>query len=351
MNIKVTLKRFLFICLLLGGFLPVVYAQYPVQVVPQLNSPYSLHLNEYYNGTSPKLIVTLTNQDLQKPVLNVRLKMTIKSQDAILVSKSNVYYPTIVLNAGIPQSLSLSDLAPYFNANNLDFQGMTRQQYLQQGVLPEGYYSFCFEAIEITTGLTVSRQECAMAWISLNDPPLLNTPANALLITENNPINIVFNWTPRNTNSANAAYNTEYIFQLVEVGYSVTNIQAAFLSQQPLYTETTNATSLLYGPTQPILLAGKKYAWRVQAKAKEGVLDADIYKNNGQSEIYAFTYYSNCPSPQFIESGVSGANVTINWSNANRVTGNTIEYGPKGSSPLTWNSLNTIDDSIILSNL
>jgi len=90
--------------------------------------------------------------------------MTITGQSATIRSKDNVYYPPVNLDAGIPTRLSLSDLSPYFNPNNLDFQGITKAQYQQSGKLPEGFYQFCFEAVELNTGRVVSQNSCSMAW-------------------------------------------------------------------------------------------------------------------------------------------------------------------------------------------
>ena len=61
--------------------------------------------------------------------------MTIQGQAAVLRKKTNIIYPTINLDAGTPQKISLSDLAPYFNAEHLDFQGINHAQYLQTGKL------------------------------------------------------------------------------------------------------------------------------------------------------------------------------------------------------------------------
>jgi len=124
--------------------------------------PYSLNTSDYYNGTVARLIVTLINTDIQKPMLGVRLRMSIESQGAKLQSRDGVYYPTINLDAGIPQQVILGDLAPYFNIDKLNFSGITRAMYAQNGKLPEGNYSFCFEAIEVNTGRVLSRKQCSM---------------------------------------------------------------------------------------------------------------------------------------------------------------------------------------------
>src|ERR1700744_1770482 len=107
--------------------------QYPVQVMPQLTPPSSLQPNDYYNSTVPKLAVVLTDRDLTRPSINVRLKMTISGQSATVSTIDNVFYPPIALDAGIPVRVTGSELAPYFNPENLNFQGITKAQYVSQG--------------------------------------------------------------------------------------------------------------------------------------------------------------------------------------------------------------------------
>src|SRR5689334_17359695 len=175
---KKTISRLLIVtaCLFLGQL--VNAQQYPVQIVPQLLPPYTLNVSDYYNGASEKLVLLLTNTDLNKPTLQVRLRMSIQGQTAKLISRDG-YYPPISLDGGVATRISLADLAPYFNADNLIFEGITRAQYVQSGKLPEGFYQFCFEAVEVNSGQVVGRSSCAMAWISLSDPPLLNLPRKA----------------------------------------------------------------------------------------------------------------------------------------------------------------------------
>ncbi|WP_090883824.1 hypothetical protein [Pedobacter rhizosphaerae] len=72
--LSLPLKFFLFLFCLFSAAQAQIY---PVQVTPVLVPPYPLHINEYYGGTTERLAVILTNTDLQKPVLNVRLRMYI----------------------------------------------------------------------------------------------------------------------------------------------------------------------------------------------------------------------------------------------------------------------------------
>lgn len=337
--------------LLLLMQLPLHAQVYPVQVVPQLLPPYTLNISEYYQGAQEKLVVLLTNTDLTKPNLQVRLKMSIQGQNAKLKSRDGVYYPPITLDGGAPQRISLADLAPYFNIDNLEPEGITRSQYQQNQKLPEGFYQFCFEAYEYNTNRLVGRSNCAMAWISLLDPPLLNLPRKAESIAYKDPANIIFQWTPRNMGSPTAAFNTEYEFTLVEIWDSGIAPEAAFGTTQPLFRTTTQTTTLLYGPSEPLLIPGKRYAWRIRAQASDGSQRTDSYRNNGYSEIYWFTYQRDCPAPYNVQSEVSGGKATITWNAALQQTSFTVDYREKGQTASQWYTVNSSANRVTLYDL
>lgn len=290
-NFSYFLNFLLFLlCTFVG--VPCFSQQYSVQVVVQLHSPYTLNTQEYVTGTEEKLSVVLINTDLQKPLLDVRLRMHIKNGSNSLRSKDYVYYPAISLEAGIAKKISLHDLSPYFNADNLDFNGFDRNEYVRTRTLPEGFYEFCFEAVEYYTGQTVSRSACSMAFMSYSDPPLLNLPRKGDIIStpSSGVQNILFNWTPRNMSDPNSAFNTEYIFSLHELNDPGISPEAGLNSTPPLYTETVRTTTLLYGPDKPLLRQGVRYAWRIQAVSTSP--EQSAYRNHGFSEIYYFTYLS-----------------------------------------------------------
>ncbi|MFL5743067.1 MAG: hypothetical protein ACJ751_00265 [Niastella sp.] len=66
--------------------------------------PYTLNVSDYYNGASEKLVLLLTNTDLNKPTLQVRLRMSIQGQSAKLISR-DAYYPPISLDGVLPPAL------------------------------------------------------------------------------------------------------------------------------------------------------------------------------------------------------------------------------------------------------
>lgn len=285
--------------------------QYPVKVVPQLLPPYSLILSDYYSGTIPKLTITLINTDVQQPLLNVRLRMTIKNGGSIVArSKENLSFPIITLLAGVPQRVSLNDLAPYFNPANLNTSALV------QGRLPEGSYEFAFEVLESNTGALISNTGSAYAFITLNDPPFLNLPLHdakySTRIINNQPI--VFTWTPRNQSDPNSAFTTEYEFQIVEEGGGY--LGAAFDNRQPLFTATTDAPVFVYGLASPQLIPGKYYIWRVRARNKNGIDYQNTFKNNGYSEIRWFKYeQAACPPVQGLTSFIQNntGDIRISW--------------------------------------
>ncbi|PSL30720.1 fibronectin type III domain-containing protein [Chitinophaga ginsengisoli] len=332
--------------LLCASYFRSVAQKYPVRVQVQLLQPVSPQLVNLYTGTQARMIVTLLNTDLQHPTMSVRLRFTIKGGNAVLRNKDYVYYPTIQLDAGIPTRLSLDDLAPYFQLSNLDAAGIPPTQLMPNIHLPDGYYTFCVEAIEVNSGQQVSNstQGCSPpAWISMSQPPLLNLPVKGGGVPFREPLNIIFNWTPRHMSSANAAFQTEYEFTLTELWDTVIAPEAAFLNSPPLYQTTTPTTTLLYGPAEPPLLPGKRYAWRIKAKAKMGVDEYDVFLNNGYSEIYWFVLQENCQPPQQALATVENNTVTVNWLPQPQMSEYILEYREANKNGADWFNIKTTD--------
>ncbi|UPK71821.1 fibronectin type III domain-containing protein [Chitinophaga filiformis] len=337
--------------LLCAGYFRSAAQQYPVKVQVQLLQPVSPQLANLYSGTQARLIVTLLNTDLQKPSLSVRLRLTIKGGNALLRNKDYGYYPSLQLDAGIPLRLSMDDLAPYFQLNNLDASGISPSQLLQNSRLPDGYYTFCVEVIEMNSGQLVSNSNLGCsppAWISTSQPPLLNLPLKGGGVAFREPLNITFNWTPRHMSSANAAFQTEYEFTLSELWDTTIAPEAAFLNTPPLYQTTTAATTLLYGPAQPPLIPGKRYAWRVKAKAKVGIDEYDVFLNNGYSEIYWFVLQENCQPPQQVLATIEKNIVTVSWLPQPKMSEYIVEYREANKDDAAWFNVKTTDDHVAI---
>ncbi|MES2629844.1 MAG: carboxypeptidase-like regulatory domain-containing protein [Bacteroidota bacterium] len=329
--IHTTLKRSVFRLLAIAALLfctVMAFAQKPVQVNVSLIPPYSNRINDFYLGNSPKLRVMLVNHDLTRPGLEVRLKMSIRTTGNGTILQSNEYgnYPSLFLDPGVPVTVTMADLTPYFNVSNLSFVGMSMADY-QKGFLKEGIYSFCFEAIEVNSRQSLSTEGCAQAPLSYDEPPLLNAPAKGTVVAQKEPTNLIFQWTPRHMSSGNAAFNTEYVFQLTELNDPNVNPQSAFDRGQPLFERVMDASAMLYGPAEPLLLVGRRYAWRVQVRQKTNSGDGQQFRNNGYSEVSFFDYQA----PAAACGGVQRAQMSI--------------YGNE-SYGFTWEAINGISNYI-----
>ncbi|GAA3509189.1 hypothetical protein GCM10022393_21780 [Aquimarina addita] len=300
--------HFLFL-LLLFPWISLISQTFPVTVVPQTVPPAPIYLSSYADASSinSPLRVQLILNDLFIGTREVKLKayfegngITFETNDIITGA------PSLFLEGGVPLLLTNVELAPYFAFGNVS--GISPSAYGQ--VIPEGSYQFCFEVYDALTGVRISQKSCASTYIFQNEPPLLVTPYNQIDIEEQNPINLLFQWTPRHINVS----NVQYELSMVEIWDQTINPQAAFLASPPIFQTTTTNTSYLYSPADPLLLSNKRYAWRVQAKALNGAEEIGLFKNNGFSEIYWFNYTAPCDMPTNVYHEVKGAQQTnIFW--------------------------------------
>ena len=327
---KVMLFRFLVLgALLTLGINTKVSAQsFPVQVIPQAIPPAPIYFTNYadastVNGPLRVQVVlndfTITNREVRLKAYFQGNGITFQSNDIVVGA------PTLFLEGGIPLTLTNVELAPYFRFENIT--GISPNVYGQ--AIPEGAYQFCFEIIDVLSGNRLSQKSCATTVIFQNEPPFLVSPYNKTNIEERNPQNIVFQWTPRQINVS----NVEYELSIVEIWDTYVDPQAAFLSSPPIFQTTTAATTYVYGPSDPLFLSNKNYAWRVQAKAKQGTEEIGLFKNQGYSEIYSFSYAGVCSLPSAINHEVKGStNANIFWDDfSTDVPEYTVRYRKKGN--------------------
>ena len=190
---------------------------FPVHVNPQLVPPYSPYLSDYTQPGAQNLLIQIRTNDITLTDYPCKLRVTIEGVGITIKTKQNFIpsAPLILTGGGIPQIFYGEELFEYFNPAALDFAGLTRREYEQSARLPEGVYRFSVEVLDYYRGTPVSNKGMATAWIILNDPPILNLPANNSRLVVRDPTNILFTWTPRHTGSPNAAFSTEYVFRMV----------------------------------------------------------------------------------------------------------------------------------------
>lgn len=230
---------------------------------------------------------------------NIYLHLTLKGNNGIEIHTSPDYVPPdlIQLQPNIPLTLSGMDLWAYFNPDNLVFSGILRQDIEFNG-LPEGTYRICVQAYN-QQGEPISGNDplgCSNSFsIQLLQPPVIISPQCGKNIkADGSPL--IFSWTL----SPGAPPGTPYTLRIVEMtDPDVPPGDALLTATTPDFFETTvMGNSFLYGPAQPVLEKGKKYAFEVIAGTEvlniNNSLDFDAsklhFKNKGRSEPCYFNY-------------------------------------------------------------
>ncbi|MEW7277092.1 fibronectin type III domain-containing protein [Aquimarina sp. 2201CG1-2-11] len=307
--------------------------KYPVAVTPQVNAPAPVNFYNYADATavnSPLRVQLLLN-DITISNEQIRLKVYFEGNGIAFQSNDVVIgADPLFIDGGVTLTLTNTELAPYFEFQNI--QGITPNVYGQ--FIPEGSYQFCFEVFDFTTGNRLSSKSCATTYIYKNEPPILNLPFNKSNIEAKEVENIVFQWTPRHINVS----NVEYELSIVEIWDDHVDPQAAFLSSQPVFETITRNTSFVYGPTQPLLLPNKRYAWRVKAKALQGAEEIGLFRNEGYSEVFWFSRTSPCSELQFVSAEPKGiSKINVHWDeDPNEYSEYTIAYREAGKPNAYW---------------
>lgn len=342
---KLRLQLFITLSFLLLAFAGTAQT-FPVTISTQLTQPSPIYLSNYADATTinSPIKVQLILNDLTISNRQVRLKCYFQGNGiSFLTNDFVVGARPLHLEGGFPLQLTNIDLAPYFQFQNI--QGINPNQYAQ--ALPEGIYSFSVEVYDFATGKKLSRKTSVTTIIFQNDPPFLNLPLNNASIMQQNIQNIIFSWTPRQINVS----NVEYEFALVEIWDKYTPVQNAFAYSPPLYTTTTRTTTLQYSLSEPQLIPGRRYAWRIKAKALANAEEVGVFKNNGYSEIYSFTYEVFCTAPLAIETtSISQDQAKITWSGDIANYDYQVNYREKNASS-EWYKLVTPREYATISNL
>ncbi len=262
---------------------------YPSTVHVQLKPPHSRYLSDYYAPTADNLKVTLVFNDYTEPFWEIKLRMRIESS-SVHIQTVQGYTPQqpITMIPGVPLALSGPELENYFDYRNINLQGISVQSLQQNGRLPEGLYTFCFEVLDYNTGKVLSRKSCANVWLTLSDPPRIISPAcGATLspqVTQHN-----FQWQLFNTPVPNAA-GMEYKLFVYEMPDPNGNPLTALTNGnflQVFESDYLQTPYFLYDLAAPLLEPGKRYFYRVQAIDPEG---KTTFKNHGFSEVCSFYY-------------------------------------------------------------
>ncbi|MEX0662970.1 MAG: hypothetical protein WEA58_06300 [Balneolaceae bacterium] len=157
-----------------------------------------------------------------------------------------------------------------------------QNQVVQSGAIPEGNYTIEITARSFSqqTGITPIPGRSLFS-VRYPPPPILVSVPDEANVTFENP---TFSWTPV-VSSQGGMF--EYEFLLVEMFEGQTALQAVNSNREYVLEVLTGQTTFPYTLEYLPLEEGKRYAWQVKASDVTGDLPL---QNDGESEIYTFTY-------------------------------------------------------------
>ncbi len=262
-----------------------------VNISTIVKPPWDADFLEYYD----KVIVNISSsQDAE-----IYLNMSLKGNNGIEIATVPGAYPSSIdIAQGIPVMLTGQDLYEYFIPDMLTFSGISYEELSNKG-LPEGTYRLCFVAKSLD-GAEVSAPDpsgCSSPFtLQLLEPPTIISPKCGESYGEGALKPLLFSWTP----SPGAPPGIPYTLRIVEINDPDAPPGDALLTATTpaFFEETVLGTSFFYGPAQPLLEEGKRYAFQVIAGTEsldiQDVFDFNPgkfrFKNKGKSEPCYFLY-------------------------------------------------------------
>jgi hypothetical protein len=270
---------------------------YPSAISTVLLNSRTLFLDEYTDPLQPKIRTTIFFTDFTEVNWSFSLRLKINGPNGIVIQTKPGIKPAypLTIAPGQPYELKGADLSYYFNYNNLTFSGISKSQLETNNRLPEGFYTFCFEALDFETGKALSLPGCASAYLALNDPAIIFKPVCGTVIENIAAQNILFQWQLGNAHGALNPNQLAYKINLYEVNNTWTNPSTALLNSQALpiwESPALNQNTYLYSISDPPLEKGKRYVFTVRTIQENGRIS---FKNNGLSQpcYFHYGYYEN----------------------------------------------------------
>lgn len=278
---------------------------FPLQVQVSVMPPYSAYLQDY-PGAGQQVRVFIINTS--RSTYQIRLTGQLTGDNGIEIKTSPNYRPPRPVTIPPGQTLlTRNDLEGLFDLNQVDVTGIDKNLLARGLPLPDGTYQLCIRAYNETAtntaatafGSALSAEfplGCSAPIVVRSvEPPILISPLCDADVTATIPQAVVFTWTPP---VGVSPASVEYTLRVVELPQENIDpnvfIDAITLPRSGVDVRNLRTSTFLYGPTQPPLQVGKRYAWRVQAIDRSGKLH---FQNDGKAPVCAFTY-GNEPAPK-----------------------------------------------------
>jgi TANFOR domain-containing protein len=259
----------------------------PLKITVHVLKPYPNKISDFQSNQS-QLIVSITNTS--QTTYDVQLLGSISGDNNVRVYTSSNYRSrrAVTVAPFSVTTVSASDVADLFNINSLVFAGTTREEAVRMNGLPEGSYQICIRAVDFISRGPLSAEEplgCSgLFMISNLEPPVIITPFDNEELPVHSPQNIVFNWSL----PPGAPPSVQYEIRIVEVPEGRNPFDVMRSSRQPYYERiVTGAPTILYGPAEPPLVSGRRYAIMVTAIDPFQNL---VFRNGGRSEVISFVH-------------------------------------------------------------
>jgi hypothetical protein len=306
------------VCLLSVGN---AQGRFPIQVYPILTPPYSLRLSDYAQFGSQRLVINVQVQDATITNLPVRLHIKFENFNGSSIENiPNFPIQPIYLNGGETRIFFGEDLAPYFNPDNLIFNGYSREQYRRTGQLPEGYYRVTAQIRHYYTNRLISNIGFTSAHFALGKPPILISPDNEVELGNIQGAPLTFSW--QNSRTIIPGANVQYKFEMWELRLPGINPYVYVNSMPPFYTEQSFMSPLQIYPAMHNFEPGMKYAWRVTAG---DIMDLVPFEQDGKSEVRTFTFMSKCDPPANLKVEQKSRDAVYSWTPNTNHTSYTVE--------------------------
>ncbi len=274
--------------LLLCNFLSFIFfqlsafAQVNVNVI--VSAPYAQRVVDYKN----QMVIMLTNTSNTRQ--NVQLRGIITGDNGIIVQSRPNYKSTsaIVLAPGQTLNLTGENMDYFFDFRDLQYSGITQDEAVRIGGLPEGRYQLCIRAFDYDNNQPLSSDEplgCSNIFtISSLEPPVILSPmADEEIAMDAGQIFTIRWHTP-----VSAPRGIKYRIRMVEVLGNSNPNDAIMTATQPYFFEKEVMTNIyIYNPADPQLTPGRKYALMVEAFDP---FNNAVFRNQGRSEVVGFIY-------------------------------------------------------------
>lgn len=280
-------------------------AQNSVRVNVIVPPPYPDYLS-YYRDQG-RMIITLQNMTAVQQEVYLRGAIKGIDNNREIHTKPD-YRPgrPIVIPAGIGQTVTVStaEIQELYRPSNLNFYNTDADRISAADRVGEGTYSICVRVYDYkspTRPLSADQTGCTTVMMRNLEAPMLIQPLDAANIKFNGIQNVLFSW----TQPAGAPVGTTYKLRIVEIFTPDRNPNDAYLSSTaPAFFEKEIPTNVyVYGPSDPALVEGRRYAWAITAldpeRARYGRSNYSVFQNQGRSEIRSFTYSKTPIAPVF----------------------------------------------------